>query len=251
MSISTGPIARITTTCVNRHMSTAARMRALRTALKLTQTQVADGSGGLLDQPTVAKVESGRNKATSYDVRAGLARAFGISTATLESFLDDHVSIEEVVSQASPPKRSPEPAEVRLERDPEAPAPADDETPLESALLRVHRQQSETYTWAELDLAREVARTTHRYVEEGADIDAIATALLRATKAEIAAEAAPSRAGVLSRWALGKLDAVQKARSDARTAEATASARQAAADAGYGAPEDFPPLAPRKKGKSG
>jgi transcriptional regulator with XRE-family HTH domain len=74
----------------------AERVRSLRTALKLKQSDVAIRSGSL-PQTTILKIEKGRNKATSYAVREALGRSFGLSTAEMSDFLDGRSHIDQVL----------------------------------------------------------------------------------------------------------------------------------------------------------
>lgn len=60
----------------------AARVRAIRVSLGLTQQQLADRAG--LARLEIVNVETGRNQMTSHRIRIGLARGLGLSLEQLE-----------------------------------------------------------------------------------------------------------------------------------------------------------------------
>ncbi len=76
---------------------TGERIRVLRLKLDLTQEQVAEKSGGILERVEVSKVESGRNQARADRVRRGLATAFGITRDRLAAYLDGDIDEDEAV----------------------------------------------------------------------------------------------------------------------------------------------------------
>lgn len=110
--------------CSDWHMTAGEKVRALRKALGLTQMQLAERSGGAVVQGEIAKVESGRNKLSTYELRSNLAQALGLSLESLRAYLDGEIELRAVVAQAGkadvgPEVRAPAPARSpRLERDP-------------------------------------------------------------------------------------------------------------------------------------
>lgn len=76
--------------------STADRLLALRDALKLTQQQVAT-AGGMKHRTDYVKVEKGQNAASSNQMRAQLARGFAIARPDLDDYLDEKITLEEVL----------------------------------------------------------------------------------------------------------------------------------------------------------
>lgn len=72
------------------------RLRALRQALRLTQQDVADRSGGRLDRIEVNKIENGKVGLATFETRRGLADAFGLLLVDdLSDYLDGKLSIDE------------------------------------------------------------------------------------------------------------------------------------------------------------
>lgn len=93
--------AMIPTVC-NRTMSTdetpGDRVKAIRAALGLTQEDVAARAG--IRRDAVVKVESGANQAGSAAIRAGLARAFGLTLDDVASVLEGRLDAEGAVRRA-------------------------------------------------------------------------------------------------------------------------------------------------------
>jgi transcriptional regulator with XRE-family HTH domain len=73
----------------------AYRVKVLRVALEMSQSDLARASKGALTPGTVAKIETGRNQASSVKVRTGLATAFGLPRDVLDSFLDGTIDAEQ------------------------------------------------------------------------------------------------------------------------------------------------------------
>jgi transcriptional regulator with XRE-family HTH domain len=73
-------------------------VKAVRQALGLTQEQVGDAAG--LGRGEVSKIEAGDNAATSWRIRAGLARAFGVDVQTLSDCIDGLTAVDELLARA-------------------------------------------------------------------------------------------------------------------------------------------------------
>lgn len=82
-------------------MSTKDRIRALRTALGLTQEQVADRGG--LDRTEVNKLEAGKNQATTDRIRASLAVAFASTRDDIAAYLEDRIGLDEILARIRNP----------------------------------------------------------------------------------------------------------------------------------------------------
>lgn len=65
----------------------------------MTQQEVAERSAGNLLRETVNKVENDVNKATTDQVRGGLAAAFGVDRDTLAAYLDGQVSLDDALAR--------------------------------------------------------------------------------------------------------------------------------------------------------
>jgi transcriptional regulator with XRE-family HTH domain len=74
------------------------RVRELRAALRLTQEQLA-AAGGLPDRVRVAKVESGKNQASSYAMRNALAKGFGLCIDDFDAYLDGRLAVADAVAR--------------------------------------------------------------------------------------------------------------------------------------------------------
>lgn len=83
-------------------MTKTHRVRDLREALQLSQAALAARTGAL-DQSYVARIEAGRNKATSFHVREALARGFGLELQTFVHYLDGTIDVHEAISQRRQP----------------------------------------------------------------------------------------------------------------------------------------------------
>lgn len=79
-------------------MKVGDKVRALRDRRRWTQAELADRSGSdTLRRAYVAKVEIGLNLATSYELRAALAKGFGLSLEEFDAYLDGRLSVDEAV----------------------------------------------------------------------------------------------------------------------------------------------------------
>ncbi len=90
-------------------MSTAARVKALRSALKLSQDELAARAGHGWERHYVSKIERGANKASSYDAREALAQGFGLSVPELIAYLDGRAPLAATTKLARAPGVTPEP----------------------------------------------------------------------------------------------------------------------------------------------
>jgi transcriptional regulator with XRE-family HTH domain len=77
-------------------------VRALRKALGMSQEELAKRSGGEITQSYLARIEAGRNKASSWKVRSGLAKAFGLSESDLNDYLDGRITVEDAAHRTRP-----------------------------------------------------------------------------------------------------------------------------------------------------
>ncbi len=96
-------------------MSVSELVRDLRKALGLTQDAVANRSGGKLKREYVVKVETGMNQATTDQMRAGFAAAFGVDRDSMAAYLDGELDIAGILTVARG-ERAPAPRD-RFERD--------------------------------------------------------------------------------------------------------------------------------------
>ncbi len=81
-------------------------VRDLRKALGLTQDAVANRSGGKLKREYVVKVETGVNQATTDQMRAGFAAAFGVDRDSLAAYLDGEFDLDGIVKVARGERRA-------------------------------------------------------------------------------------------------------------------------------------------------
>jgi transcriptional regulator with XRE-family HTH domain len=73
-----------------------ARVRLLRVAMGMTQEALAEAAG--LDRPVMVQIESGRNQATSYAIRAALALGADVPLEALAEYLDGHLLLRGLVA---------------------------------------------------------------------------------------------------------------------------------------------------------
>lgn len=188
--------------CSNRHdMSVAERVRELREALGLTQQDVADRSGGRLNQGTLAKVEGGLNKGTGASTRGGLASAFGVTLDSLEAYLAGTLGLDVLLARrAAPSDTAGQGVEAEAQRIPE-----DDEVPAETALFAVFRSApANAYALKDFDSARAAIRKAPRKEIEGADLHDLARRILDAAR-QLRSEGKPTTVeGILWRTAVGR-----------------------------------------------
>jgi transcriptional regulator with XRE-family HTH domain len=86
------------------------RLRLLREAFEMTQNEVStrsvDEDGRIIRRIEVGHVESGRNRASTRRIRAGLARAFGTTEDELFDYLEGRMTLAEFSKPRSRPRRS-------------------------------------------------------------------------------------------------------------------------------------------------
>lgn len=165
----------------NRHtVKTSERVKALRTALDLTQEQVAARSQGQVNQGTLAKIEGGKNNLTGAKAREGLAHAFDLGLDDFADYLAGSLDIRGILARQRTAAVPVAPRELRVEREDHR-VPDDGETPEEAALLRV--MDPAQFTMRDLDAARAATRAPSRKRIPDADLDAVALDALRAARA--------------------------------------------------------------------
>jgi transcriptional regulator with XRE-family HTH domain len=79
------------------HVIVKDRLKALRKRLALTQEAMAERGG--LGRVEVVRVEGGHNDATSYRLRAGLARAAELGVEDLSAYLDGEIELEDAMAR--------------------------------------------------------------------------------------------------------------------------------------------------------
>lgn len=77
-------------------MNVQKRAVALRERLGLTQEQIAEAAG--MAQGHYAKIESGKNKASTAGVRQGLARAVGVSLEAISAYFDGDLTLDALLA---------------------------------------------------------------------------------------------------------------------------------------------------------
>lgn len=73
-------------------------VKSLRTRIGISQESLAKASGGVLSREVVTKIELGKNKASTYRIREGLATAFGVSQHQMAAYLDGQMPIDELLA---------------------------------------------------------------------------------------------------------------------------------------------------------
>lgn len=76
------------------------RVKALRSALDISQTEFARRCG--IDREELSKIERGENKASSARIRAALAKAANVSSDRLGSYLDESISLAQLLATEEP-----------------------------------------------------------------------------------------------------------------------------------------------------
>lgn len=74
-------------------MTAGERVRELRLRLGLTQEQVGERAG--LERTKIVDIEHGKNQASTWLVRRGLATAFRLRVETLSDFLDGAITVDD------------------------------------------------------------------------------------------------------------------------------------------------------------
>ncbi|MFO0651490.1 MAG: helix-turn-helix transcriptional regulator [Polyangiales bacterium] len=84
------------------------RVRILRERRGWTQAELADRAGSdSMRRTYVAKVEIGLNQLTSYELRAALAKGFGLSLEEFDAYLDGRLSVDEVARRGEEVESDP------------------------------------------------------------------------------------------------------------------------------------------------
>jgi transcriptional regulator with XRE-family HTH domain len=184
--------------CSDWHMSPGEKVRTLRKALGLTQSQLAERSGGTVVQGEVAKVEGGRNKLSTLDLTVNLAGAFGLSLDQFRSYLSDEADLKATVARVKSGAVGPRtPAkQLRLERDPvPAIAAPENASPLVHAVTQALDKNRHLVTDATV-----VINTLHNDIDQhqAVDVDLIEKARVWLdAAAALRKEGKPINAGTL------------------------------------------------------
>jgi hypothetical protein len=75
------------------------RAGLLRERLGFTQGQIERATGGSLRREEVSKLDYGDVKGTSWRVRDGLARAFGVDIHIVAAYLDGELDLDGIVKE--------------------------------------------------------------------------------------------------------------------------------------------------------
>lgn len=165
-------------TCVNGHMETKDLIKALRSRFKISQDSLARRCG--LARVEITKLETGRNKATSFEIRASLARGFGLQTDDMSGYLSGKISLDEIVARAN---LTPDPSEDSQAQP--SPPPYDSYNDLDNDLRReMFRLAVEDNSFApiDVDVAVNVFRSTRQYVSGEIDLVQTARKLLESAR---------------------------------------------------------------------
>lgn len=154
----------------------AARVRALREALELTQEELGKRCGHEENgRVYLSKIETGKNKLGSVQARADLAKGFGISRDDLDDYLAGALPLQEMTRRAQRGVTHPELVDPPRRDTPPPPAPEgtdDYEDALEASLL--WSLDRERHTMRDIDAVRAVLRNTPRMRDPDADLIASA-----------------------------------------------------------------------------
>lgn len=146
---------------------------ALRERLGLTQEQIAEAAG--MAQGHYAKIESGKNKASTAGVRQGLARAVGVSLEAISAYLDGDLSLDALLAaRGSSPVVPPARPTPVMDVDPEMMGQLDAE--LFRAMDPMH------FSSQDFDATRAAFREVAFLVREGTDLAAMARGWLTAAR---------------------------------------------------------------------
>ena len=156
-----------------RTMSVQKRAVALRERLGLTQDQLAEAAGMI--QGHYAKIESGKNKASTTAVRQGLARAVGVGLEAMNSYLDGDLTLDALLANRSnPTPAAPRSTSTTVDIDPEVVGQLDAE------LFRAMDPQQ--FMSQDFDATRNAFREVSFLVREGTDLAAMARGWLAAAR---------------------------------------------------------------------
>lgn len=152
------------------------RVRALRKALDLTQSELSSRAGFPDGNPVyVSKVETGTNALGSLKARTALARGFGLTAGQFDMYLGGGATLSETVAHA----RSAAPIDQHEPpRESERPHVAEDEDAFGAALL--WSLDRERHAIQDLDAVRVALRGTAQMRDPDADLVAAARTWLDA-----------------------------------------------------------------------
>lgn len=165
-------------TCVNRHMATKDLIKALRDALGFSQESFARRCG--VARVEITKLETGKNKATSYDMRENLARGCGLTVADIKAYLEGDELLNVIVARANPP---PDPGQEQSKSQTvvESPVCSALENDLKREMFKLAIADS-SFSPTDVDLAGKVFRSTHQYVSGQIDLIKTARKLLESAR---------------------------------------------------------------------
>ena len=86
------------------------RVKALREACGFTQPDLEQRSNGGLSRSEVSKIETGKNKLRTVEIREKIATAFRVPRGTLEEYLDGSISLARMVELVGSAPRASAPA---------------------------------------------------------------------------------------------------------------------------------------------
>lgn len=144
--------------------TTAEKMRQLREALGLTQTELAERSGFSEANPAyISKIETGKNALSGTKSRVGIARGFGLTERQLTEYLEGAVTLTQTVARC----RAISETETK-----ESPAIADDAGKFEVALAWAF--EKERHTIRDIAAVQAALRSTAQMADPSADLTAAA-----------------------------------------------------------------------------
>jgi transcriptional regulator with XRE-family HTH domain len=163
--------------------TTAARVKALREALRLSQEEIGRRAGFSEDDGKarvyVSKIETGKNQLSTAKAREQTARGFGITVAQLNAYLAGGLELEALVAQRSaPPTQAAQPERVVVYDERSPLEIEDDDSPLDRALLEAIDKTK--HTLGDAASVRRVTRSTLQNQHLDGDLVAAARAWLDA-----------------------------------------------------------------------
>lgn len=200
----------------------ASRVRLLRRRLDLTQEEVtarATQRVPTFQRSYVSKVETGKNKLTSADMREGFAFAFGLELADFNAYVAGRITIDDALARARPvasavsPVSGTAPAEAAPQRT--AAPPREDAPSLEGLLFDVRVQG--VHDVSDFDNARRVVREVPPFPRERVDLGELAKSYLDAARSQRLDGLPTSTPAILNR---ALLERMPQARAPAGGAEA-------------------------------
>jgi transcriptional regulator with XRE-family HTH domain len=222
------------------HVDVKTRVKALRTALGLSQEELAKRAAHGWHRVYISKIERGDNAVTSYEAREALAQGFGLPISDLVAYLEGRLTLEQATARrkaAEPASPTPEPpVAVRAEPSSEPRPPTDDADPLELALFAA--MDPKQFAPSEFDGVRQAMRESSFLLKPEYDLVEMAREWLVAarqlrreghklTTAAITAQAAIGKSPH-ARKVAAEIDAGFKKELDERTAKLPVDAEGAA-----------------------